>query len=218
MTAGIREADFWVRVAAVVATLLAVVAALFRDWFQARVFPPKLVLCQDPRGVRQRPEQSHLIIDGKQHPTPSRWYHVKVKNERRLTPATDTQVVLQEIGIPNAAGTYVWQSAGDIPLGVRHENLLRPGRIVGRPLEFDLCNVYQRSGAEAEKPPLFGLCVPVPVNDVPLQRTESFRMALSLLARSVEADSEPLKLEIVWNGQWSDETEQMANNLVIRRL
>jgi hypothetical protein len=88
---------------------------------------------------------------------------------RRMSPATDTQVVLREVAIPNAAGTYIWQSAGDIPLPVRHEALLRPGRVIGRPLKCDLCNVYQRSSPQKGAPPVFGLAIPVPIKDVPLQ-------------------------------------------------
>jgi hypothetical protein len=98
--------DFWVRVAAPVVTFLAVLAALFREWFQARVFPPVLVLTLvDPRGTRITPEFSHIVVDGQQHPTASRWYHMRVRNDRRMSPATDTQVVLREVGIPNAAGS-----------------------------------------------------------------------------------------------------------------
>jgi hypothetical protein len=139
-----------------------------------------------------------------------------VTNDRRhMSPATDTQVVLLELGIPNAVGDLIWQSAGDLPLPVTHEGMLRPGRIIGRPLVCDLCNVYQRSGPEEGAPPLFGLAIRVPIKDLPLQRTQPFEMALRLQARSVEKDSNVLTLKIMWNGKWSDDTEQMANHLAI---
>jgi hypothetical protein len=210
-------ADFWVRVAATVATFLAVLAALFREWFQARVFPPVLVLTLvDRRGTALTAEYGHIVKDEKLYPTASRWYRVRVTNDRRhMSPATDTQVVLLELGIPNAVGDLIWQSAGDLPLPVTHEGMLRPGRIIGRPLVCDLCNVYQRSGPEEGAPPLFGLAIRVPIKDLPLQRTQPFEMALRLQARSVEKDSNVLTLKIMWNGKWSDDTEQMANHLVI---
>lgn len=80
-------------------------------------------------------ENSYITDDEKRYPTASRWYHVRVRNDRRMSKATDVQVVLLEVGIPNAAGKYIWQSAGYVPLPIRHE-ALRASRVVGRPLEW----------------------------------------------------------------------------------
>lgn len=212
----LSKVDFWVRVAAPVMTFLAVLAALFRDWFQAKFFPPLLFLrLLDHRGTDLTPEFSYIVVDEKPVPTASRWYHVEVSNRRRyISPAADIQVVLREVGIPNSVGAFIWQSAGDVPLPVRH-GALRPGRTLGRPLECDLCNVFQRSTTAEGAPPIFGLAIPVPVTNLPRQRTQPFRMAVRLQGRSIEADSNVLTLEIAWDGQWAHDAAQMANHLVI---
>jgi hypothetical protein len=44
---------------------------------------------------------------------------------------------------------------------------------------------------------------------------EPFKMAFTLQARSIEKDSNLLRVEVSWNGQWADDTDQMANYLVI---
>lgn len=66
--------------------------------------------------------------------------------------------------------------------------------------------------------PLFGLALPVPIKDVPAQRTQAFKMALRLQARSIETDFNVLVLEIVWDGQWADDTEDMTKHLVFSVL
>ena len=79
--------NWWVQAATAVATFLAVVAALFLDWFRARFFPPVLVLTMVEKRAPP-PVKSYVPIPGQQTPfeTVSRWYHVQVKNNRRISP------------------------------------------------------------------------------------------------------------------------------------
>jgi hypothetical protein len=134
--------EFWVQLAAAVATFLAVLAALFlgfRDWF----FPPVLVLrLVDPRGAP--PATAFIPIAGQPvvFQTVSRWYHVRVDNKRRpMARATDTEVCLVAVGFPNAADNFVMRPTCIIKLKVRHEGIVR--RNIGPSLEWDLCSVIR---------------------------------------------------------------------------
>jgi hypothetical protein len=209
----VSDADFWwnwmVQLATAVATFLAVVAALFLG-FRDRFFPPRLILdLVDPRGS----QAVKAFISRDNQPvfeTMSHWYQLRVENARRVSRATDTQVCLLEFGVPDAAGKYVMQSVGAIPLTVRHSAIVRS--VIGPPVEFTLCSVY-REDAE-HRAPFFKLHPVVAPTDISTQFNQPFKIMLVLQARSIEADSDLRRIEVIWNGQWSDDTKQMNNNLV----
>jgi hypothetical protein len=211
------DPNWWVGFATAAATFLAVLAALFLDWFRARFFPPRLVVSLvSARG--SVPATAFITVTPNQAPfqTLSRWYHLKVENNRRMSRASEVQVYLLEIGLPNAAGQIVTRSTGAIPFKVRHEGIVRPGRIIGPPVEFDLCSVFRE--AQQGGAPFFQLQTVVAPTDITVQHQQQFRMVLTLQARSIEVDSNIVNLDIAWNGQWSDDTDAMANFLVITEL
>lgn len=212
--------NWWVQLGTALATLLAVLIALFLG-FRDKFFPPLLSLrLVDPRGTGPVPtsvlipasEQQTLT----QYQTLSRWYHVRVENGRRVSRATDTQVCVIAVELPNAAGQYIRRSTGAIPLKIRHEGTVRPGRVIGPPVEFDLCSVTREFASGSG--PAFELHTIVAPNDLVVRTISAFRMIVTLQARSIEADSDFIRIEIAWNGQWSDDTNQMVNNLVLTHL
>lgn len=212
------DQQFWwnwaVQLAVAFATFLAVLAALFLDWFRARFFPPQLTLrLVSARGTP--PVTAHVTSPGQQiaFQTFSRWYHVRVENGRRMSRATETQVYLVAVGLPNAAGQIVTRTTGAIPLKIRHEGIVRLGRIIGPPVEWDLCSVFRE--LQPGGIPVFELQTVVAPTDITVRTQQPFRMVLTLQARSIEADSNVLDVELSWDGQWSDDTDQMANHLVI---
>jgi hypothetical protein len=148
-----------------------------------------------------------------EYETVGRWYHVQVMNKRRMSRATDTQVYLLAVETQNAAGQPVRRPTGAIPFGVRHEVFVRPGRIIGPPVEWDFCNVAKEVPPRGG--PIFSLRTVVAPTDITTQMAEPFKMAFTLQARSIEKDSNLLRVEVSWNGQWADDTDQMANYLVI---
>jgi hypothetical protein len=53
--------------------------------------------------------------------------------------------------------------------------------------------------------------------NLPSSWQDEVRFILTLQARGVDADSEVFRVEISWDGQWSDDTEEMAkHHLVVR--
>ena len=203
--------NWWVPLATAVATFLAVLAALFLNWFCARFFPPVLVLeLVDRRGAPPVSAFGIFTIEGQQRTfqSVSRWYHVRVENKRRMSRATETQVCLVAVAMPNAAGTYITQSTGAIPLKVRHEGVVQ--RIIRPPVEWDFCSVIKEVPPNGS--PVFELQTVVAPSDIIVRQSAPFRMVLTLQARSIEVDSNLLRLKLVWDGQWADDTGQMASH------
>ena len=209
--------DWWtwiVGALTALATFLAVLAALFLDWFRARFFPPNLILSLvDRRGA---PPIRTFIGNPVTFETVSRWYHVQVINQRRMTPARDTQVYLMAVEELDAANQYIRRPTGAIPFPVRHGVFAPPGRAIGPTVEWDLCSVARESSADG--PPMFSLHTVVAPTDIVVHRTAAFSLILNLQARSIEADLNMLRLEVAWDGHWAEDTDQMSHHLVIRTL
>jgi hypothetical protein len=51
---------------------------------------------------------------------------------------------------------------------------------------------------------------------VPEEFAQPFRLFLTLQARGVEAESNSLRLEISWDGKWSDAEAEMKRHLVVK--
>jgi len=134
-----------------------------------------------------------------------------------MSRATDTQVCLLRVEAPNAADQYVTQYTGAIPLQVKHEGFARPSRIIGPPVETDLCSITRE--LQPGGGPVFQLHTVVqPTNVLIRADHHTFKMRVTLQARSIEADSNLLRVELTWNGQWAEDTNQMANNFVVTVL
>lgn len=205
--------QFWtnwiVQFAVAIGTLAAAIIALFGGWLRAHIVPPKLQLSlQNVRGVH-----SPCILtspDGVQRESESRWYHAKVENLKRWSPATQTQVLLLNIEEPDAAGRYQSIWAGAMPLKWRSFGYLSGGRTVGYPVECDLCSVVRDGWIE-----IHPVVVEFPMK---AQRTAASKFILTLQARSVETDSNILRVEIVWDGNWAVGTDEMARHMVLTVL
>jgi hypothetical protein len=205
--------DWWVEAATALATFLAVLAALFIDWFRYVFFPPQLDLSLvDPRGSIPL---NFSYQSGLQ--SVSRWYHVQVENRRRWSRATDTQVCLIGVEEPNAARQFILRQTGAIPLNLRNEGPVRPGRVIGPKVEWDLCCV-NRDSPPPGGGPLFALQTAFEPPGVLRVRQGPFEMILHLQAQSIEMNSEVIRIRINWSGQWDHDTDKMAEHLVIKRL
>jgi hypothetical protein len=203
--------QFWmnwlVQLFMAVGTILAVVVALFGSWLRSHFAPPNLVLSlSNPRG---HPTPSTIIAPDKtQRVTESRWYHLKIENTRRWSPASQTQVLMLEILEPDASGEMqpIW--SGMMPLKWRSVGYLPLGQTIGYPAECDVCNAVKDKWLEISP------AIAEPTMKV--RRREACRFIVKLQARSVEGDSRVAHVEIAWNGQWSDDADEMARNLVVR--
>jgi len=205
--------QFWwtwpVQVAIAVGTIGAVWAALFGHRFRLRRFPPQLVLSL--KSLKSQAIDSMLTDTqtGKAIHTPSRWYHLALTNQRRWSPATKANVYLVAVEEPDAAGEYktVWQSA--IPMKVRHQGVNLQGHTVGHEVQFDLLAVYKN-------PLHLSLETAIPPAGTMSRTTQSHKARWLLQARSIEADSNVLRVDVSWDGQWSDNDDDMMRHLVLK--
>src|SRR5207244_2254587 len=100
---------WWVNVAVAIGTIGAVLVALFGDAFRAKFFPPKLSLeLSNGNGEAIR------VQVGSDRTEQARYYHLRVANSRRWSPANEVQIVLLQVEEPGLNGDLqvIWR--GDI--------------------------------------------------------------------------------------------------------
>jgi hypothetical protein len=93
--------------------------------------------------------------------------------------------------------------------GWRHDPSPLP-KTVGYSYEIDLCHIT--------KDPRQVLFSPMIPGQLPPGTTSLFRMKVTLQARSIEVESNILRVEISWDGEWSDDRAEIKRHLVIKRV
>lgn len=204
--------NWWVQLVAGIATLLAVVVALFGQAFRGKFFPPMLYsTLADPKGERTRVRLRW--IEGSQ-PTErdedARYYHLRVWNGRRWSPAQQTQVVLLRVDEPDAGGVFIPIWTGDIPVGWRHQAVAPLQRTVGPEAFADICSVVKDKWLQ-----IHTLIQP---NNLETVRRNACNLVLHLQARSSERDSSIVRIRVAWDGGWQDGAEEMTRHLKIEEL
>ena len=193
-------------VAGVIATFAAVVVALFGDWLRGRLFRPKLVLSlKDISGTYTPIEATKP--GGETLKRMSRWYHVVVSNQRRLSPATDVQVLLLRVEEPDGLNQFAVKWNGELPLPWRQGSLYPMLRSVTYPIEADLFYVLENEYME--------LCTVIQAFALQNRKKPPVKLRLTLQAKSSEVDSNLLHVTLGWNGNWVEDQIQMQSHLTI---
>jgi hypothetical protein len=196
--------NWWVTMAVAVGTLCAVIVALFGQAFRSKFFPPRLTLgLNTPDGEATMRRYS----DGTSEQV--RYYHLRVTNSRRWSPATGVQVALLQLEEPGPDGQLRVTWTGDVPFGWRHQQLFPVLRTIGAQADIDLCSV-----SESRRFTLHLLLTPL---NLASTRTHASPMVLSVQARGHQADSAVLRLSIRWDGQWEQGTAEMRGHLVVQK-
>src|SRR6476646_6137517 len=97
--------DWWLKFATTLATIGALLVALFGSWLRATLLPPRL-------RIRLAEAKVDIILArvklGNEAETivASRWYHIRVENERRGNPVAGLQVFVLRLEKKDAAGIY----------------------------------------------------------------------------------------------------------------
>ena len=203
--------NWWVNLGMALATLAAVIVALFGSRIQAWLFKPGLALSvPDPRGesIQARitsPSGAVSVVD-------ARYYHLRVTNRARWPAATGVQVFLIRLEEPGPDGQLQIKWASEVPLRWMHQEVYPVTRTVGPNADADLCSVLKQNGAQ-----LHPLIMP---NNLATyaQRQAAFDMVLSFQARSQEEASPIKRIPISWDGKWQDGEAEMAQHLVVREL
>lgn len=196
-----------VQVLGMLGTFLIATIALFGPWLRNWIAPPNLTIAL--ASVEGWPSTLRIYDQAAKqtHSTPGIWYHVRVDNSTRWNPVTELYIFLLSVEERDAAGNYqrVWN--GRAALGWRSDANPQPKKI-GYTAECDLCHILKN-------PLQIGLSPIIP-GEVPGPYTEECRIALTFQARGLERDSDLLRVEVSWDGKWSDDREQMMRHLVVR--
>lgn len=203
--------SWWVNVAIALGTIGAVLAALFGQRVHAWLFKPDLVLSlPNPRGEWQRVEIRSP--NGDQRPEDARYYHLRVTNAATWSKATDVQLFLVRLEEPGPDGQLYVKWASEIPLRWKYQEIMPLSRTIGPHADGDLCSVIKNKWVQ-----LHPLILPHNLADLAVRRGP-FEMVVSFQARGAEASSEMKRIRIVWDGQWHDGENEMAQHLVISEL
>jgi hypothetical protein len=167
---------------------------------------PKLVLeLHDPQG-----EPIDVSTEpGK--PIPSRYFHLRVSNKNRWSQATNVRIVVTGLTRPAADGQPVSQPlSGPLQLEWRYANLHPQYSVVGPDDICDLGHLY-RGDKFRLSPYVF------PSNFAgTLDRNQ--RLGVEVKAVADNAESKPICIDISWDGEWSDDTLDMAGHLVVKEV
>ena len=186
--------------AMVIGTLLLAVIALWGHIIRGRWLGPRLkIALKDPKGNKSK------FTDG----VMSRYYHLRVFNERRVAPAHNVRVVIQNIYRPKADGTMCLSPlSGQIQLAWQYQASNPQFQTIGAESSCDLGHLRQNESFK-----LSALYKSISFDDT-VKAGE--KIVLDLLALSNETESDIFRIEISWDGQWSDDSDEMVNHLVLR--
>jgi hypothetical protein len=198
--------NWWVNFAVAAGTFLAVFVALFGEWVRARVFPPRFRLGL-VRKEGERTQLTALVSGVSTFIDDVRYYHLRVSNRRRWSPATDVQVCLTRIEEPGRDGHTQVTWVGNVPIRWRDQELVPLLRTLGSAADCDLCRVEKSKG-------LFLMPLILP-NNLIAHRSGKCHLVVHLQARSNQADSEVVRIGINWDGRWENGDKEMQQHLQI---
>ena len=208
------ENQFWwnwsVNVAVAIATLGAVLVALFGDWIKAHLFSPKLnVSLRNTFGDKTKTRLEWFDENGlrQSRMADSRYYHLAVSNGVRWPAATQTQVYLQRVEEPGPDGELQTTWAGEIPMEWMHQSIYPAARTVGPVAYCDLCSVLEDKWLQ-----LHTIIAP---NNLEVLRKTKTTLVVSLQAKSSEAESPIARFKISWDGKWEAGDTEMKRHLVV---
>ncbi len=212
--------NWWVNAATALGTVGTVVVALVGKRFLSKVFPPRLALeLRVPEGEPGRIRNlSFEQSEPRERWEDARYYHLRVSNKRRWSPAHNVQVFLVRMEEPGPDGDLQLTWIGDVPMRWRNQEYFPVTRTIGAPADCDLCGVARgrrNDAGEEVRLDLLPLIIPYSLN---ARRQERSLMVLSLQARSEQADTGILRVQIAWDGRWEDGAQEMQRHLVVRVL
>ena len=191
-------------------TIAVALVALFGQAFRSKFFPPRLTLrLAKPEGEKARVRLTWFEQgEPKERWEDARYYHLRVSNERRWSPATNAQVFLIRMEEPGPDGELQITWTGDVPMRWRHQEVFPPARTIGPSADSDLCCVVKGKWLE-----LLPLVAPYNLES---KRRQKSLVVLSLQARANEGDSAILRVQASWDGDWEYGAEEMKRHMIVK--
>jgi hypothetical protein len=197
--------NWWINFAVALATFAAAIVALFGEWLRSKMFPARLKLSL----LNANGEKGRIAHGDRQEN--ARFYHVRVENTNRfVSTAKDVQVFLIRIEEPGPDDELQIVWSGEIPMRWRNQEVSALTKAIGHATDCDLCSVGENRWLS-----LSPLIVPLSMN---ARREGPCKMVVSLQARSQQADSPALRVQIAWDGAWDLGDNEMRRHLTVREL
>ena len=235
----LRTSDY-IDLFGVVGTWILAILALWGELIRSWLIPPKLRLeLADPLGelVNQfagwesesshsplsessgliessvvSGSQSYLLLGStmKERRIAARYYHVRLSNQgrARFPSAHQAQVMITRLELegPDRQPQAIWQQP--LPLKWRYQEVdPATTRTVGPDVEADLFYVTEHSSLQ--------LTPMIQPNNFRSTYQTATKLWVTLQARSLETDSEPICVQIAWDGQWEAGEAEMARHLIV---
>jgi hypothetical protein len=205
--------DWAVKFLGMLATVAAVIVALFGYWLRRRIDPPRLRLeHSSAEGWQGIVYELDTATNKAKYQRGGIWHHVRVQNNKtRWNPVTGVHIFLLKIEAPDASGDFkpIWEGPPAALVWRYETGNLKP-KTIGRPEECDFCHVLEDTGELRLSPLIKGQAPDKFTGPFPL------KLRLRLQARGVEADSDIYRLEVYWDGKTSDDKTQMSRHLVVK--
>jgi hypothetical protein len=183
----------------VLGTWAIAVLALWGDWFRSQFafLRPRLVL--EPVGLSELVPQNNGLR--------ARYYHLRVRNMRpgRLPAAHEAQVLITRVDREDASGQPTPSFAETVPLAWVRGEIYPLLRTIGPEAEVVL--LWVREDGWFQFQPI------VLPNHFPPGGVGPARFWVTAQVRAIEADSEPRRFRIDWDGQWHDGAAEIAQHL-----
>jgi hypothetical protein len=195
--------EFWsliIQGAVGVGTLLVAITAIWGDVIRSRWSGPKLrVSIHDAKG------ELNWLNDKR----PARYYHMTVINDRRWSPAHNVRVLLTKVFQPAADGRWVDRSfSGPLQLSWQFPESHPMFPVMGPDRICDLGFIV--------KGERFRLSPYVVPNNFTGYVSSNEKILVEVVAVADNGESLPARVEITWDGEWSDEETEMSRHLVVK--
>jgi hypothetical protein len=191
--------DQIIQILLAIGTFLAVIIAIFgeRIQFWLRLGPKLKLELIDPVGESISGPSPDILF---------RYYHLRVSNQHKWSPATNTRIVITGLARPASDGRFSPQSLSGPLQFLWRFNKFHPSiySTVGYP---EICDLgYLQRGSK------FTLSLFVIPTNLNVTISANERMRVEVRAIADNAESEPLYVEISWDGKWSEDTPEMAKH------
>ena len=215
----------WVAEAGIAAQVVIATAAIFGERIRAWFGPRLRLELANPHGQPQTlivtlpgPEAVSLPEDAAAHQwqfVAGRYYHVRVTNRTAHPEAREVEVLLTQLDVQGPDGSPQTVFSGTIPLGWQHYDIR--SRTIGRATiaNADLFAVHAGLTGISDYPPTLFFAPKVPTLDFPEQMFGAQHFWLTLIARGLNGESNPLRLRVDWDGGWDRGDAEMARRLII---
>jgi hypothetical protein len=187
---------------AAIGTIVLAALAIWGDWIRAKLAPPKLTI-----------EPHNLSGNVTSFTTGSRviFYQLKVKNHRSWIPAKNCRVLLTQITKRGPDGSFIpLPMSVPMPIVWAPAELTPPIITLGKEQVLDLG--FLEENTDKFTPRLYAL-----PNDFKgfVHKDEAVRYFCEIVSDNY-VSKKPTVVEVAWDGEWSDNLDQMSQHLVAK--